>query len=110
MRWNNTPLLKKTRLFVLLLSAGYRTREKFSRAYGKQLPNYLKNYFLPLMGENPLDYLSQLNYVATSGETELVNCFIPENIFYRLAMKNLIKLEMKTLYYHFTDLNKKELP
>ena len=53
----------------------------------------------------------QLNYAATSGgDDKLVNCFIPENIFYRLAMKNLIKLEMKTLYYHFTDLNKKELP
>ena len=56
------------------------------------------------------EYLTQLNCVATSGETELVNCFISENIFYRLVMKNLIKLEMKTLYYHFTDLNKKELP
>ena len=44
---------------------------------------------------------------ATSGKRPE---FIPENIFYRLVMKNLIKLEMKTLYYHFTELNKKELP
>ncbi len=62
-------------------------------------------------GKRIKEYLTQLNYAATSGgDDKLVNCFIPENIFYRLAMKNLIKLEMKTLYYHFTDLNKKELP
>lgn len=31
-------------------------------------------------------YLTELNF-ATCGETSIVNCFIPENIFYRLAMK-----------------------
>lgn len=32
------------------------------------------------------NYLTELNF-PTSGETELVNMFIPENVFYRLAMK-----------------------
>ena len=31
-------------------------------------------------------YLTELNF-ATSGEASIVNCFIPENIFCRLAMK-----------------------
>ena len=34
------------------------------------------------------EYLTQLNYAARSGgDDKLVNSFIPENIFYRLAMK-----------------------
>lgn len=32
------------------------------------------------------NYLTELSF-PTSGETELVNMFIPENVFYRLAMK-----------------------
>ena len=139
MRWNNTPPSQKNS-FVRFITVGrVQDKRGILARIWETIAELLEKLFSPTCGYGVFkeletvtqksgvttfapsgnevvrekrikEYLTQLNCVATSGETELVNCFISENIFYRLVMKNLIKLEMKTLYYHFTDLNKKELP